>query len=327
MRALILAAGLGTRLRPLTDVRAKAALPVNGEPLVRRIIRWLGGHGIHDLVLNLHHRPATVAAVVGDGSDLHARVRYSWENPVLGSAGGPRHALPLLVDDPDDGRARFLVVNGDTLTDLDLPALVRAHEASRAAVTMALIPNPRPDKYGGVKVDAGRVIGFTRPGTAGASFHFIGVQVAEARVFAALPDGVPAESVGRVYRDLMARDPDAIGAFVCEARFQDIGTPADYLHTSLALAAAEGNRLVGNRSRVADSAELRGTIVWDDVVIGARARLESCIVCDAARVPDGARYSRCAVLPADVRSPSPTERVDGGVLISPFEDAVQTSDR
>ncbi len=73
--ALVLTAGLGTRLRPLTDVRAKAAVPVAGEPMARRIVRWLAARHVHDIVLNLHHRPETIAAVVGDGSDLAARVR------------------------------------------------------------------------------------------------------------------------------------------------------------------------------------------------------------------------------------------------------------
>src|SRR5436190_13329953 len=97
LRALVLAAGLGSRLRPLTQARAKAAAPVDGEPLARRAIRWLVGHGVRDLVVNLHHKPESIAAAVGDGSDLGALVRYSWESPILGSAGGPRHALPLLL--------------------------------------------------------------------------------------------------------------------------------------------------------------------------------------------------------------------------------------
>jgi mannose-1-phosphate guanylyltransferase len=93
----VLTAGLGTRLRPLTEIRAKAAIPVAGDPMIRRIIRWLVAHGASDLVLNLHHRPETIAAVVGNGDDLGARVRYSWEHPrVLGSAGGPRLALPMI---------------------------------------------------------------------------------------------------------------------------------------------------------------------------------------------------------------------------------------
>ena len=311
MRALVLTAGLGTRLRPLTDVRAKAAVPVNGEPLVRRIIRSLVRAGVDDLVLNLHHRPETIGAVVGDGADLRARVRYSWEDPVLGSAGGPRRALPLLLDGT---RGTYLVVNGDTLTDLDVRDVVATHRRAGAAVTMALIPNPRPDKYGGVRVEDGRVTGFTRPGAAGDSFHFIGVQAVEPRVFAELPDGVLVESVGRVYPELMRLDPRAIAAHICTAAFQDIGTPADYLETSIALAAEEGDRLVGAAARIAASAVLTRTAVWDDVTIGERARLEECIVCDGAIVPEGAGYRRCALVPA-VRAPREDERVEGSLLV------------
>src|SRR5262249_27860607 len=116
--ALILAAGLGTRLRPLTDARPKPAMPVAGEPLIRRITTWLASGGVSEMVVNLHHRPEPRTAVLGDGCDLGVRVRYSWEQPrVLGSAGGPRLALPLLDVDA------FLLVNGDTLTDVDLAAL------------------------------------------------------------------------------------------------------------------------------------------------------------------------------------------------------------
>src|SRR5688500_1342083 len=169
--ALVLTAGLGTRLRPLTFVRAKAAVPVNGEPLARRVARWLAANEYRDQVFNLHHHPASIAACLGDGADLGVRVRYSWEQPVLGSAGGPRHALPLLTDGGSD---RFLIVNGDTLTDVDLQAVMTTHASSGALVTMALIPNPAPDKYGGVLVKDGFVSGFTRAGAARESFHFIG---------------------------------------------------------------------------------------------------------------------------------------------------------
>lgn len=314
VRALVLCAGLGTRLRPLTYVRAKAAVPVNGETLARRAIAWLAGQGCRDLVVNLHHRPESLAASIGDGGDLGVRVRYSWENPVLGSAGGPRHALPLLTD---GGASRFLLVNGDTLTDVDLAALLASHDRSGGAVTMALIPNPRPDKYGGVRVsDDGWVTGFTRAGSPGRSFHFVGVQAAEARAFAALDDNMPAESVNALYPALMARDPHAIGAFVCAASFHDIGTPADYLHTSLELAAREGDRMAsGRRCHIADSARLTRTAVWDDVVVGSDAVLDECIVCDGVRIPDGARYARAAIAPAGATPLGPGERVDGGLLI------------
>ena len=91
---MVLTAGLGTRLRPLSDGRAKPAMPVAGVPLIRRVVHWLTAQGISDIILNLHYKPETIAQVIGDGSDLGARVRYSWEPQILGSAGGPRQAVP-----------------------------------------------------------------------------------------------------------------------------------------------------------------------------------------------------------------------------------------
>jgi mannose-1-phosphate guanylyltransferase len=316
-RALLLTAGLGTRLRPLTDVRAKAAVPINGEPLVRRVIRILAGSGIRDLVLNLHHRPASIAGVVGDGSDLGVRVRYSWEQPVLGSAGGPRHALGLVTDTDDDD---FLIVNGDTLTDVDIWSLLARHRESGALVTMALIPNPRPEHYGGVAVSAdGWVTGFARAQkTPAAAFHFIGVQVARARVFAGLADGVPAESVNALYPALIARDGHSIAAYVSNASFLDIGTPRDCLETSLALAETEGARLMGANVQIGDSAVLVRTTVWDDVAVGAGAQLFECVVADGVRIPAGARFERCAIVRATGRAPAGDERLDGDLLVRAF---------
>ncbi len=95
----MLTAGLGTRLQPLSSVRAKPALPVGRRPLVSHIIQWLGQNGVRDVVLNLHHLPETITRHIGDGQEFGVKVRYSWENPVLGSAGGPRRALSLLPDD------------------------------------------------------------------------------------------------------------------------------------------------------------------------------------------------------------------------------------
>jgi mannose-1-phosphate guanylyltransferase len=317
-RALVLTAGLGTRLRPLTYARAKAAVPVNGEPLARRVVAWLAGQGIPDLVLNLHHHPASITRRVGDGTDLGARVRYSWEQPVLGSAGGPRRALPLLTE---GGRDSFLLVNGDTLTDVDLAAVQATHERTGARVTMALIPNPRPDKYGGVRVgDDGFVEGFTRPGTPGESFHFIGIQVAEREVFAGLEDGVPAESVNALYPRLIAADRRAVAAHLSEALFRDIGTPADCLATSLELAALEGDRLASGRNvRVDPTARVDRTALWDDVTVGPGADLRECIVADGAIVPPGARYARCAIVPAGDRSPGEGERVEGALLVRSYD--------
>ena len=313
---MLLAAGLGTRLRPLTSVRAKPAVPVNGRPLARRILSWLASHGIQDAVVNLHHRPETVAAVVGDGSDLGLRVRYSWEQPVLGSAGGPRHALPLLTDHRD---GPFLIVNADTLSTVDLTALLARHAASGSMVTMALIPNPEPRKYGGVTVRDGYVIGFSRAGAPGESFHFVGVQAAEASAFAGLEDGVPAESVNTLYPRLMAGAAGAIAAFVSDASFSDIGTPRDYLATSLRLAEIEGPDLVSRRGlQVDDSATIERTVVWDDVSIGRHVRLTECIVGDGVRVPDGAAFERSVIVRQGALAPAADERVEGDLLIRPI---------
>jgi mannose-1-phosphate guanylyltransferase len=216
-RALVLTAGLATRLRPLSLARAKAALPLAGVPLAVRILRRLAEQGVREAVLNLHHRPETIAREIGDGTGTGLRVRYSWEQPLLGSAGGPRKALPLVDAD------RFFIINGDTLTDVPLDAVLDAHARSGALVTMAVIPNPRPDHYGGVVVEEGFVQRFTNRGSPEPNYLFIGVQVAEARAFAALPDDRPSESVGALYPTLIQDRAGAIAAFISQASFDDIG--------------------------------------------------------------------------------------------------------
>ena len=179
--ALVLAAGLGVRLQPLTSLRAKPAMPLGGEPLIAHILHWLRRAGMTEAIVNLHHRPETITAVVGEGSAFGLRVRYSWESPLLGSGGGPRRAFSLVPGD------ELLIVNGDTLTDVDLATLVERHRQSEALVTMALIDNPQPERYGGVTVENGSVTGFTGRGRGG--LHFVGVQVARREAFAAAIDG------------------------------------------------------------------------------------------------------------------------------------------
>jgi NDP-sugar pyrophosphorylase family protein len=285
--ALVLTAGLATRLRPLSFVRAKAAVPVAGAPLAHRILRQLAAAGVTDAVLNLHHLPHTLTSLIGDGSDAGVRVRYSWEVPVLGSAGGPRRALPLL------GASTFLIANGDTLTDIDVAAVVADHQRSGALVTMAVVPNPEPDKYGGVLVDAnGVVTGFARRGTAApshqrtsAAYHFVGIQVAEAEAFATVPDATPYESVAALYPALIASRPGAVRALITSGEFLDIGTPDDYRRTSLLLARREGIPLHGRDAHIHGSARVEESVLWDDVEVGEGTLLRQCVVTDGVRVP------------------------------------------
>jgi mannose-1-phosphate guanylyltransferase len=316
-QGMVLTAGLGTRLRPLSDDRAKPAMPVCGEPLVRRIIRWLAAAGVTGLVLNLHHRPETVAAVVGDGRDLGVAVRYSWEQPaVLGSAGGPRLALPLLEADP------FVLVNGDTLTDVDLRAMAASHRASGALVTMAVVPHPDPSRYGGVLVDgpAGDVVrGFTGPAPSAGALHFVGVQIVAAAAFAGLPAGQPAETVRQLYPDLIARQPGSVRVFRTHAAFHDIGTAADYLAASLAVAAETGLDGIpaGRGTSIADGARVERTILWDDVRVGAGSELMECIVGDGVSIPAGSRFSYAAIVRAH-REPAAGEYRAGELIVAPF---------
>jgi NDP-sugar pyrophosphorylase family protein len=280
--ALVLTAGLATRLRPLSLVRAKAAVPVAGEALAQRILTWLGNAGVTDAVLNLHHLPHTLTRLIGDGAGTGIRVRYSWEVPmVLGSAGGPRRALSLL------GASTFLIVNGDTLTEVDLAALVNDHRESGALVTMAVIPNTEPQKYSGIRMDSTGVFrGVVPRGSTETSFHFVGVQVAEAAAFAHLSDTQPFESVAALYPSLVRERPAAVRGFVTSGEFMDIGTPADYLDTSLKIAAREGAyRLIGNGTTVASTARVERSVLWDHVAVSEGAMLRECIVTDGVQVP------------------------------------------
>ena len=285
--ALILAAGLGTRLRPLSSVRAKPALPIAGLPLIVRTLDWLRRAGITRVVINLHSCAATITRIVGDGSAFGVEVRYSWERDVLGSAGGPARALPLLAAD------RFLIVNGDMITNVDLRALAHRHVETNALVTMAVIDG-RPGYNGVIADDRAIVSGF---GCAAGAFHFIGVQAVNASVFAGVDPAAKSETVHGIYPPLIASRPEAVRVFHSGADYFDIGSPRDYLDTAIAIATREGSALDrGQHSQIADHAKLINTITWDRVSIGAGARLSECIVADDVVVPPGAEFSRASLV-------------------------------
>ena len=296
--ALVLTAGLATRLRPLSLVRAKAALPVAGQPLVVRILRWLRANGITDVVLNLHHAPETLTRLLGDGHELGVRVRYSWETPVLGSAGGPRRAAPIL------GASRFLIVNGDTLTDLDLAPMLVAHERSGALVTMAGVPNRVPEKYSGLLAGPdGAFAGVAPRGSSAPSYHFFGVQVAEASAFDSVPRDTPYESVAALYPALNAARSGSVRVLPTRAEYHDIGTPLDYYQTSMAFAEREGRAPAGR------------SIIWDDVMIGDGAVVDGCVVTDGVRIPAHTSWKDQIIRRLDGEL-APGERAGGELAVS-----------
>jgi len=290
--ALVLTAGRGTRLDPLTRLVAKPAVPLAGRALVERVLDWLAAQHVADVVLNLHHLPESITSIVGDGSHRNLRVRYSWENPILGSAGGPRHALDLLASDT------FVIVNGDTLCDVALAPMIAAHRVSGADVTMAVVPNPAPDFYNGIVLDADdRITGFVPRGHAGESWHFVGVQIAAASMFDALPDGVPAESVHGIYRSKLGATTGGVRAYRVSGRFFDVGTPHDYLETALAIG---GNATIEPGAMIEAGAHVTSSVVWGGATIGEGAVLDRCIVANVG-IPPGLRARDSVFVPASLR--------------------------
>lgn len=294
--ALLLCAGLATRLRPLSTVRAKAALPVAGTPLVQRLLRQVADAGIRDVVINLHHLPATITRLVGDGAEHGLRVRYSWEHPVLGSAGGPARALAL------HPAPHWLVLNGDTLAAVDLTALAAAHQAHQSLVTLA-VTTGQPDRYNSVLADADGVVTGFRPRGHGApppgltAWHFIGIQAIDRTAFATVPPDTPWETVRQLYPALLVSHPGRLRVHVTSGPFDDIGTPGDYLSTVRRLAASEGTGLDrGARTHVHETAQVDDCILWDDVHVGAGAVLRRCIVTDGVQVPAGVHHEDAILL-------------------------------
>src|SRR5215210_5711553 len=154
MRAMILAAGYGTRLWPLTIDRTKPAIPFMGRPLIGYVAEYLALYGFDDIVVNLHHRPESVRAALGDGHDFGVRFHYVEEPVILGTSGAIGNARRLLEGDA------FVVVNGKLATDIDLGAALETHRRAGALATLVLRPNPARERYSTVEVSGGRVTGF-----------------------------------------------------------------------------------------------------------------------------------------------------------------------
>ena len=151
MNAMILAAGKGTRLYPMTETLAKPMVPIGGRPVLEHTVRWLRHHGIRRVAVNLHHRPESVSGHFGDGSRFGVEIRYSEEPELLGTAGGVKR-IESFFEDP------FLVVYGDVLTDLDLGALVTFHRSKGTVAHATLALDRRPDAAQGgvVELDRGQ---------------------------------------------------------------------------------------------------------------------------------------------------------------------------
>lgn len=188
MKAMILAAGFGSRLRPLTDRLPKPLIEVGGKPLIAYPLALARAAGIHEVVVNLHHHGAAIRAALGDGAAHGVSIQYSEEDPLLDTGGGILNARALLGDE------RFVVLNSDSVIDLDLRRLVAWHVAQRGVATMVLRADPAAARFGLVEIDAaqrvrrllGRPAAVAGPLTA---LMFAGVHVFEPAVFQHMATG------------------------------------------------------------------------------------------------------------------------------------------
>ncbi len=236
MKAMVLAAGLGTRLRPLTNDRPKALVEVGGRPLITYNLGLLRRFGLTDVVVNLHHHGNAVRAALGDGSALGLRITYSPEDPLLDTGGAIRHAQALL------GEGDFLVLNSDTIVDLPLDRLIARHRELKSAATLVLRRDPEQARYGEIEIDGDdrirRFLGV--PAVVGeplTPYMFAGVHVMTPEVFRFMPAGGAFSSVYDTYPKMLAAGTGLYG-FPFDGFWRVIDTPADRERAARELAAA-----------------------------------------------------------------------------------------
>lgn len=221
-KGMILAAGLGTRLRPLTLTTPKPLVEVGGEPLIFRSLRMLKSAGVEEVVINLHHLGDKIRQALGDGGQFGLSIAYSDEPEILGSGGGIKQAEPMLAD------ATFFVVNGDALLNVDLNAVLEFHRARHAMATMVLRPDPDPDAWGAIEIDADqRIRQFVNklPPVAAPlrKLMFTGVHVLEPAVFRYLP--LAFSSINEVFYPKAIAEGNPIYGYVYDGYWSDVGTP------------------------------------------------------------------------------------------------------
>lgn len=227
MKAMVLAAGQGTRLRPLTDQVPKALIRVAGRPMIEYPLLLLKHYGIRDIVINLHHLGAQIESHLGDGAQLGLQIIYSREPELLDTGGGLLKARPFLQD------GTFVLINTDVLIDLPLSELIIFHRKKAAAVTLVLRPDPLADQYGSMEVDAdGRVRRFldTRMAPAlpspAAKLMFTGVQILEPKIFDYMDSasGIRKFSMTKNTYPRMLSQSERLFGFQFEGFWQDLGT-------------------------------------------------------------------------------------------------------
>jgi mannose-1-phosphate guanylyltransferase len=335
MQAVILVGGQGTRLRPLTSTVPKPVVTLVDRPFIAFMLEWLRGHGVDDVIMSCGFLADNVRAVLGDGSELGLRLRFVEELEPRGTAGALKLAEPMLDE-------RFLMLNGDVLTDLDLSAQIAQHEASGAAATLALVAVSDPSAYGLVVLNEDRSVRdfIEKPSSEELETDLIsaGAYVLERTILELIP---PERNVS-IEREVWPRlIGNGLYGFPSSSYWLDIGTPARYLQGTFDIiegnvetpvrerlgsdwlavedgAQVEGRvippALLGRRVRVAAGAHVGSLVVLgDDVVVGAGASVERAVVLRGTEIGTGCELRDCIVA-ADCRIGDGTKITGGAVL-------------
>jgi mannose-1-phosphate guanylyltransferase len=301
MQALILAGGEGTRLRPLTSTVPKPVVPLVDRPFISFMLDWLRRHGVDDIVMSCGHLATGVRNALGDGGAFGVRLRYVEEPEPMGTGGAVKFAESLLDE-------RFLVLNGDILTDIDLTAQMAQHERTGASATLALTPVEDPSAYGLVRTAPdGAVTAFVeKPSADQVDTNRIsaGAYVLERSVLDMLESGRPASIERDVFPRLVG---DGLYGYLADGYWLDIGTPERYLTGSFDI--LEGTVATPVRERLGEGflavhehAECAGRIIPPAMVEGG------------CRVGEHARVGGRVVLEADVTIGEGTI-VEGAVIL------------
>ncbi len=325
MQALILVGGEGTRLRPLTSRVPKPVVPLAGRPFMSYMLEWLRGHGVDSAILSCGFLPDGVRAVLGDGSEFGVRLHYVQEPRPLGTGGALKYAEDLLED-------RFLMLNGDILTDIDLTAQLAQHERTGARATLALVGVDDPSAYGLVRRNADLSV---RQFVEKPAFDEIDTHLINAGAYilqrSLLSDMAPAGSRISIERDVFPRLVDhGLYGYEASGYWMDIGTPQRYLQATYDILGGEvrtevGRRVaagggvlcsdppgtwagvvhapavIGDGCRIASDATIAGrTVLGQGVTVGAGAHIDSSVVLDGAAVGAFARISRSIVGPGAI---------------------------
>jgi mannose-1-phosphate guanylyltransferase len=309
MQAIVLVGGEGTRLRPLTESVPKPALTLVDRPFLAYMIEWLGSHGVTEAVLACGFLPDQLRDALGEGEHAGVKLTYVTEPDRRGTAGAIRYAAEALGDRLDE---RFLALNGDVLTDLDLTGLQRAHAQHGWQATLGLYEVEDSAAYGLVDYDEeGAVLAFTeKTGQAVPGQINAGAYVLERSVLDLIPAGREVSIERDVFPKLVG---DGLGAELLGGYWMDIGTPERYLQATwdilegrveTAVHATSPGVFFGDGVTVSESAHIASrAVVSSGCSVGGTAEVTGSVLLDGCTIGEGARVTGSILAPGAVVAP------------------------